>query len=124
MPIPVAVALGGAAGSLLRYWIAGGLTARFGLGAGTFVVNVTGAFLIGLLFGLIEARWPEAPRWVVTGLGVGVLGGYTTFSAYMWDTVQHLEAGRWGVAGLYLFGSIALGLVAAAAGLALGRAAG
>jgi CrcB protein len=125
MPIPLAVALGGAAGSLLRYWIATGLTNRAGfIGAGTFAVNITGAFLIGLLFGLIETRWTGIPRWVGSGLGIGVLGGYTTFSSYMWDAVRHVEEGRWFAAGLYLFGTLAVGLAAAVAGLALGRAAG
>jgi fluoride exporter len=125
MPIALAVALGGAAGSLLRWWVATALTNRAGVvGMGTFAVNITGAFALGLLLGLIETRWTGMPRWAASGIGIGILGGYTTFSSYMVDAIRHVEDGRWLAAGVYLFGTLALGVVAAVGGLLLGRAAG
>ena len=122
MPIPIAIALGGAAGSLTRYWVAMWVGARvpFG-GAGTFAVNLIGALAIGLLLGTVESRFPATPRWVTLGLTTGVLGGFTTFSAFAYDTVGHFEAGDAGRAAVYVAGTVVLGIAAAAGGLALGR---
>ena len=124
MPVVVAVAVGGAAGSVLRYALASWVThaTRFG-GAGTLAVNIIGAFALGLLLGLIESRFQNIPRPLASGLGIGVLGGFTTFSSFMWDTVEHAEAGRWFVAGALLTVTLVLGLGAMVAGLAVGRAA-
>jgi fluoride exporter len=125
MPIPIAIALGGALGSWLRYALATEVTQRAGLiGAGTFAVNLTGAFLLGLLLGLVESRFPDTPRWVGSGLSIGVLGGFTTFSSYTMDAIRQVEEGQWVLAILYLAGTVALGLMLAVAGLMLGRAAG
>ena len=125
MPVAIAVAVGGALGSWLRYVISTEVTARAGIvGAGTFAVNVAGAFLLGLLFGLIESRFPELPRWVGSGLSLGVLGGFTTFSSYTLDAFRQVEDGRWALAVAYVLGTVVLGLGAAVAGVALGRSAG
>jgi fluoride exporter len=125
MPIPIAIALGGALGSWLRYALATEVTQRAGLiGAGTFAVNLTGAFLLGLLLGLVESRFPDTPRWVGSGLSIGVLGGFTTFSSYTMDAIRQVEEGQWVLAILYLAGTVVLGLMLAVAGLMLGRAAG
>lgn len=82
------------------------------------------AFALGLLLGLVESRFPETPRWIGSGLSIGVLGGFTTFSSYTLDAVRQVEDGRWALAGAYIVGTVALGLIAAVAGLALGRSAG
>ena len=125
MPIPIAIALGGAFGSWLRYVVATEVTQRAGLvGAGTFAVNLTGAFILGLITGLVESRFPGTPRWVGAGLSIGVLGGYTTFSSYTLDAIRQVEDGQWGLAVAYVVGTVVLGLAAAIAGIALGRAAG
>ena len=125
MPVPVAIALGGALGSWLRYVIATEVTDRAGvIGAGTFAVNVLGAFLLGLVFGLVEARFPDTPRWVGSGISLGVMGGFTTFSSYTLDAFRQVEEGRWPLAITYVLGTVALGLLAAVAGVALGRSAG
>ncbi len=122
MPIPVAIALGGAAGSLARYWVATSVGARVQVGgAGTFTVNLVGALLIGLVLGSIESRFTETPRWVTLGLTTGILGGFTTFSAFAYDAVGHVEAGDTGLALAYVIGTVVLGIAAAAGGLALGR---
>lgn len=124
MPVAIAVAVGGAAGSLLRYALSSWVThaTRFG-GSGTFAVNIAGAFLFGLLLGLIESRFQAIPRPLASGLGIGVLGGFTTFSAFMWDSVEHAESGRWFAAAALLTATVVLGLGAMVAGLAVGRAA-
>lgn len=125
MPIPIAIALGGALGSWLRYVVATEVTDRAGvIGAGTFAVNVAGAFVLGVVFGLIEVRFPDTPKWVGSGISIGVLGGFTTFSSYTLDAVRQVEDGRWALAVAYVTGTVVLGLAAAVAGIALGRSAG
>ena len=125
MLIPIAIALGGALGSWLRYVVATEVTQRAGvIGAGTFAVNLAGAFLLGLLLGLVESRFPDTPRWVGSGLSIGVLGGFTTFSAYTIDAIRQVEDGQWPLALAYVTGTVVLGLAVAVGGLALGRAAG
>ncbi len=121
MPIVVAVAIGGALGAAARYGISSGVTHAMNLGgSGTFVVNIAGAFLLGLLLGATEDRlaWSQTVR---SGLTIGVLGGFTTFSTYMWDTVEHAEAGNWITAITLLVATVAVGIVAMLGGLALGR---
>ena len=124
MQVAVAIALGGAFGSVLRYALSSWVTQAMRLGgSGTLVVNLIGAFGLGLLLGLIESRFASLPRPIAVGLGAGVFGGFTTFSSFMWEVVDHAEAGRWFVAFAMLIASVALGLIAMVAGLAAGRAA-
>lgn len=125
MPIPIAIALGGALGSWLRYVVSTEVTQRAGvLGAGTLAVNLSGALVLGLVFGLIEVRFPGTPRWVGSGISIGVLGGYTTFSSFALDAFQQVEDGRTGLAVAYVLGTVVLGLAAAFLGVWLGRQAG
>jgi CrcB protein len=109
-----AIALGGALGALARY----GLTELWPLRLATFITNVSGCLLLGVLMG---TRWAASPI-VRPLLGVGVLGGYTTFSTYVVDVRSGLTTGAGahpGAALVYLFGSVATGLLATWAGLAL-----
>ena len=113
------VALGGGLGSLARWGI--GLLPEAPHGGfpwGTFLVNVTGAFAIGLLVSVLGARLPTS-QLVRPFLGPGFLGGYTTFSAYMADTGDLMDAGRGALAGVYLFGTLACGLLGVVLGMAL-----
>ncbi len=122
MPIPIAIALGGAAGSLARYWVATTVGSRVAVGgAGTFAVNLVGALAIGFVLGAVESRFTETPRWVTLGLTTGILGGFTTFSAFAYDAIAHVEAGDSALAVAYVVGTVVLGIGAAAGGLALGR---
>ena len=122
MPIPIAIALGGAAGSLARYWVATTVGSRVVVGGiGTFTVNLIGALAIGLVLGAVESRFTETPRWVTLGLTTGILGGFTTFSAFAYDAIGHVEAGDSALAVAYVVGTVVLGIAAAAGGLALGR---
>lgn len=84
---------------------------------GTFVINVSGSLVLGLVTGWsLHAGLPRVPT---TVLGVGLLGGYTTWSTYLWETFALAESRARAQAVLNLVGSLAAGLLAAAAGLAL-----
>ena len=115
------VALGGGIGASLRHGLGQWSAGAFGDGfpVGTLVANVLGSLLMGLLAGWLVGREAEAARLF---LGVGLLGGFTTFSAFGLDSVRLLEAGRWGAAAGYVGGSVALSLVALLLGLLLARA--
>ncbi len=83
--------------------------ARFPLG--TFVINVSGSFLIGLLMSLLTERWQPHPHWRLF-LVVGVLGGYTTFSSFEYETFQAARDGERWMGLLYVAGSVLLGYAA------------
>lgn len=119
----LAVAAGGAVGSLGRWGVGELVPHTVGDFAwATFAVNVSGALLAGLLMALVADLLPPT-RYLRPVLGVGVLGGWTTFSAYMLDARLMLEAGRAPTAPLlYLAGTLLVGLVAVWAGLLAGRA--
>ena len=86
---------------------------------GTLVINLSGAFAIGLLFALAQEH--VISTMVQSVLATGFLGGYTTFSTMSWEGVELLRDGSGWLGLLYLVGSLLLGLLAAAGGLALGR---
>ena len=116
------IALGGAAGSVLRYLI-GGAAQKLSAASfpvGTLVVNVTGCFLIGILarhYMNIQAH-PHMRALLITGL----CGGYTTFSAFSLETVGLLEGGEYQKAAAYVALSLALSIAATFAGFAAARA--
>ena len=115
------VALGGAVGSASRFAVADWTSTRWGLAFpwGTLAVNLTGSLMIGLVMTLLLARGADPTYRLV--LVTGFLGGYTTFSAFSFETLALLEARRWDAAALYVGGSVGLGLLATALGLGLGR---
>jgi CrcB protein len=117
------VGVGAVLGANARFALGRWLDLRYGtlFPYGTFVVNVTGAFLLGLLLALLTGWLVADPRWRLL-LGVGFLGSYTTFSTYTYEAVALAERGDWARAALYVLGSNALGLLACLAGLLLGRA--
>jgi CrcB protein len=119
----VAVGIAGFLGALARYGLEG-LIANKTTGSfpwGTMFVNVTGSFVLGLLFALlVEGRIAIAP-WLRTGAMVGLIGTYTTFSTFTLETVRLAEEGSYVLAGVNAMGSLAIGLVAVYAGIALGR---
>jgi fluoride exporter len=110
-----------AAGAIGRHLVDTQISKRFArLPAGTWVVNVSGTLLLGLLTGLgMSGRLGPAALAVA---GTGFCGAYTTFSTFTFETVRLSEEGRRRVAVAYALGSLAAGLVAAAAGLWLGLA--
>lgn len=113
----VAIAAGGALGALARYGVTVALPARTFPWA-TFGVNVTGCLLIGVLMVLITTRWPNA-RLLRPFAGVGFLGGYTTFSTYVLDIRNTVDAGHPALALAYLAGTLVAALAAVWAGMAL-----
>ncbi len=114
------VALGGAAGSAGRYAIGSWMKDLPGIQWGTFVVNIVGAFLLGIVAS-VAANQPDWDVAVRTGLTVGVLGGFTTFSTWTVESVELFSRGDIALGLGNLLGSLAAGVIAAAAGLALGR---
>jgi CrcB protein len=115
-PVLAAVAAGGVLGALARYGLAELVPHRPGEWPwATWVTNVSGCLLIGVLMVLVTEVWPDR-RYLRPFLGVGVLGGYTTFSTAMVDVRQQVEAGRAGVALLYLGGTALAAVVAVAVG--------
>jgi CrcB protein len=118
----VGVAGAGAVGALARWGLATAIGTRLsGFPWGTLVVNVTGSFLLGLVFVLLTERIESSPATRLT-LTTGLLGAYTTFSTFSLETFRLLEDGAYGAAALNVVGNLVLGLVAVAVGVALGRA--
>jgi CrcB protein len=111
--------IGGALGSLLRWWLGSAIGERY-LGKfplGTFVINVTGAFAMGLLSTILGIDWRDrfgsfSTAFILTGS----LGGYTTFSSYELDSATAYNQRERGIAFLYWVGSVAAGLLSAALG--------
>ena len=126
-PRPVAlVALGGAVGTAGRAGLTALLASVPATGGGwpwaTWVVNLTGAFLLGMLLEHLARTGPDDGRLrdVRLLLGTGVLGGYTTYSTLALDTVTLAAGGRLGASVLYAGSTLVLGALAAAAGMAAG----
>ena len=115
------VFVGGGLGAVARHGVnrAGLATLGPGFPWWTMAVNVTGSLLIGLLAGLFGAM--EAGQNLRLFLVTGILGGYTTFSAFSLDALTLWERGEATQAGLYVLGSVILSLIAAAVGLMLSR---
>lgn len=117
------IGVGGAAGAVARY-VVDGLVANATRGAipwGTLVINVSGSFVLGVLFALATERG-VLPASIRGPAMIGFLGAYTTFSTLMLESWRLVEDGATGLAALNLAGSVGLGLAAVLAGLTLGRA--
>jgi fluoride exporter len=116
------VGIGGGIGALLRYYVAGKIHERAGSSFpyGTMIINISGSFLIGLLMTLFLERFEMVPEWKLF-LVVGILGGYTTFSAFTWEMFQLLRAGAVGQSALYMGGSVAGGFAGLLLGVLIGR---
>ena len=114
------VLAGAGLGGLTRYalgtWIMARSGGRFPLG--TFLINISGSFFIGLFMTLLTERLQPHPNWRLF-LVVGVLGGYTTFSSFEYETLQAVRDGERWMGLLYVAGSVLLGYVAVWLGAAL-----
>jgi CrcB protein len=120
--IVLGLLVAGAIGALLRYEVELHVRRHLGPGFpwGTLVINVSGAFVLGLLTGMADHQ--GVPTGVLTVVGTGLLGAFTTFSTFTFDTVSLAERGRIGGAAANIGGTIVLGLGAAALGLLAGVA--
>jgi fluoride exporter len=118
----LAIAIAGAAGALARYGLEGFVGRRAsGFPWGTLVVNVSGAFLLGLLFTVLTERFTVAP-WLRAAVTIGFLGAYTTFSTLSFETFRLIEDSAYLLAAANAVGSLVAGLAAIYAGVVVGRA--
>jgi len=120
----LAVAAGGALGSVARYLMGVGAARVLGLAFpwGTLIINVLGSFLIGVLVELFALKW-DLPQEGRVFLTVGICGGFTTFSTFSLDAWVLMERGAWGLAAAYIFSSVVLSIGGLVAALYLVRAA-
>ncbi|MGK6356157.1 fluoride efflux transporter CrcB [Sphingomonas sp. DT-207] len=123
MPSLLLVMLGGAFGAGARHLVGRFTLALFGPGYpwGTLTVNLIGGFAMGLLAGGL-IRWGQSDEQMRLLLGVGVLGGFTTFSAFSLDAMLMLQRGEWSGALVYVLASVIGSIVALALGLGIARA--
>ena len=117
------VGLGAFLGANARYWLATWAAARFGatFPYGTFLINVTGSFVLGFIAAYLATRTYSPAWWLL--LAVGFCGGYTTFSSYAFETFNLIEDGSLFLALLYFVGSPVAAFAAVLIGTVFGRAA-
>jgi CrcB protein len=113
----VLVGIGGALGAMLRYFVSGLLPAAWG----TAVINIAGSLAMGLLAGLLARVLPAGQEEIRLFVAVGILGGFTTFSAFSLDTVTLWQRGDVVGAGLYVLVSVVVSILGLFAGLWLAR---
>lgn len=122
LDVVAVIAVGGGLGSIARYGLARAMpTPAGGFPWATLITNVVGCAVLGGLMYLVLEVWPPS-RYRRPFLGVGVCGGFTTFSTAMVETRGLIDGGHFGAAGLYLLASVVLGLLAVFGGAALARA--
>ena len=107
------IALGGALGSIARYWVGSTVAGRMGIRFpyGTLIVNLTACIIIGFSLTYMSRRADLNPamRYLIP---IGFIGAYSTFSTYEWETLSSIRAGAFFIAALYAGGSLILGLIA------------
>ncbi|MGD0730250.1 MAG: fluoride efflux transporter CrcB [Terracidiphilus sp.] len=114
------IALGGALGSIARYWVGSAIANRMGtrFPYGTFVINMTACVIIGFSLTFLARRADLSSAWRFL-VPVGFVGAYSTFSTYEWETLSTIRTGAFALAALYAVGSLILGLAAVWGGAAL-----
>ncbi|MGI9385794.1 MAG: fluoride efflux transporter CrcB [Methyloligellaceae bacterium] len=123
MKMVMVVALGGAIGAVGRYLVGVGATRLIGSGFpwGTLIVNVVGSFIMGALIAALALRYSVSNE-MRAFLTVGILGGFTTFSAFSLDFAVLMERKDFGLAVLYLGSSVGMSILALFVGLSVARA--
>ena len=116
------IGFGGGIGSICRYLVQVLITRHFAgaFPAGTLLVNITGCFIIGLLFGLANRHAWLTLEWRLF-LITGICGGYTTFSSFSYESINLIKEGNYALFISYVFLSVGVGLLATLGGAALAR---
>ena len=118
----IGIGIAGACGALARWAVSAWFGRRFpDFPWGTLVINVTGSFLLGMVFVVLTERSTASPV-LRMSLTTGLLGAYTTFSTFSLETVRLVEDGAFGAAAANVAASLALGLLGVWLGVSLGRA--
>ena len=119
----VLIAIGGALGSIARYWVGSTVSGRLGskFPYGTFVINLTACVIIGFVLTYLSRRADVNASWRFL-IPVGFIGAYSTFSSYEWETLSTIRAGAFALAALYAVGSLLIGLAATWLGTVLAEA--
>ena len=120
--VALVIFVGAGLGGLARYGVGAWVQATVGAGFpwGTLLINVTGSLLLAFVYGFPEST-AASPAWR-TFLGTGLLGGYTTFSTFSYETLRLVQDGKWERALLYVGGSVLLSLAGAVLGIRLASA--
>lgn len=116
------VGIGGFAGAIARFWLGSYIGGRMGtrFPYGTFVINVSGSFLIGLILTLLEEKTHWSPNWRYL-IPIGFIGAYTTFSTFEFETLRSMQDGQFLISFLNITLSVVVGFAAVWAGVVAGR---
>lgn len=116
------ISIGAVLGANLRYWVGDWAAQRFGsdFPYGTLMINLSGSFLLGLIVSLTLEHYIIDPRLRIFMI-VGILGSYTTFSTYAYESIALISLGQWGLGLFNLIGSSLLGGLFALLGIWLGK---
>jgi fluoride exporter len=116
------VGIGGFLGAIARFWLGGYISNRMGtrFPYGTFVINMTGSFLIGFILTLLAERTHWSPNWRYL-IPIGFIGAYTTFSTFEYETFRSIQDGELLVAGLNVGLSVIVGFISVWLGVIAGR---
>ena len=116
------IAVGGALGSIARFWVGSTVAGRMGtkFPYGTFIINITACIIIGFSLAFLGRRTELNPAWRFL-IPVGFVGAYSTFSTFEWETFSNLQTGAFLIAALYVVLSFFLGLVGVWCGVLIAR---
>jgi fluoride exporter len=121
----VIVGIGGFIGSVLRFWVASYIGQRMGtrFPYGTFIINITGSFLVGLVMTVLSEKINLSPNWRYL-IPIGFIGGYTTFSTFEYETLRAIQDGQLTIATLNVVLSVLVGFLMVWTGVIVGKAIG
>jgi len=117
------VGIGGFMGSILRFWVGTYIGQRMGtrFPYGTFLINVTGSFLIGFVMTVLTEKTQLSPNWRYL-IPIGFIGGYTTFSTFEFETLRAMQDGQFAISLLYVALSVLAGFLMVWMGVTVGKA--